>query len=119
MASHNSKFILNNFVLTGVTGIDMSSYIRKYAHYLNEKRETYKLMGFDFCKVKRGFVLIDLNINLKLKIIYRVDFFSRKDDGMLRTMNSEKLLKTLPILQKQLDALVQFDVGIMCFLIFI
>lgn len=87
MASHNSKFILNNFVLTGVQGIDMSSYIRKYAHYLNEKRETYKLMGFDFCKVKRG-----------------------KDDGMLRTMNAEKLLKTLPILQKQLDALVQFDV---------
>jgi len=87
MASHNSKFILNNFVLTGVQGIDMSSYIRKYAHYLNEKRETYKLMGFDFCKVKRG-----------------------KDDGMLRTMTSEKLLKTLPILQKQLDALVQFDI---------
>jgi len=38
---------------------------------------------------------------------------------MLRTMNSEKLLKTLPILQKQLDALVQFDVGIFYFLIFI
>jgi hypothetical protein len=29
----------------------------------------------------------------------------------LRTMTSEKLLKTLPILQKQLDALVQFDVS--------
>jgi hypothetical protein len=55
MASHNSKFTLNNFMdKTGVQGIDMSSYIRKYAHYLNEKRETYKLMGFDFCKVKRG-----------------------------------------------------------------
>jgi hypothetical protein len=59
-----------------------------------------------------------------------------KDDGMLRTMSTEKvpflfqtkrnrvklcfstffflnqkLLKTLPILQKQLDALVQFDVS--------
>jgi hypothetical protein len=33
---------------SGVQGIDMSSYIRKYAHYLNEKRETYKLMGYDF-----------------------------------------------------------------------
>lgn len=88
MASHNSKFILSNFMdRSGTQGIDMSSYIRKYAHYLNEKRETYKLMGYDFCKVKRG-----------------------KDDGMLRTMNTEKLLKTLPILQKQLDALVQFDV---------
>lgn len=88
MASHNSKFILNNFMdKSGIAGIDMSSYIRKYAHYLNEKRETYKLMGFDFCKVKRG-----------------------KDDGMLRTMTAEKLIKALPILQKQLDALVQFDV---------
>lgn len=89
MASHNSKFVLNNFMdKTGVQGIDMSSYIRKYAHYLNEKRETYKLMGFDFCKVKRG-----------------------KEDGILRTMNAEKLVKTLPILQKQLDALVQFDIA--------
>ena len=67
MASHNSKFILNNFVIAGVTGIDMSSYIRKYAHYLNEKRETYKLMGFDFCKVKRGFV--ELNIT-KLCVLF-------------------------------------------------
>jgi len=81
--------MLNNFMdKTGVAGMDMTSYIRKYAHYLNEKRETYKLMGFDFCKVKRG-----------------------KDDGMLRTMSAEKLIKTLPILQKQLDALVQFDVS--------
>ena len=57
MASHNSKFILSTFMdRTGVQGIDMSTYIRKYAHYLNEKRETYKLMGYDFCKVKRGLV---------------------------------------------------------------
>lgn len=88
MASHNSKFALNNFMdRSGTQGIDMSTYIRKYANYLSEKRETYKLMGFDFCKVKRG-----------------------KEDGMLRTMNTEKLLKTLPILQKQLDSLVGFDV---------
>lgn len=37
----------------------------------------------------------------------------RKDDGLLRTMNTEKLLKTLPILQKQVDALIQFDVNIL------
>ena len=28
---------------------------------------------------------------------------------MLRTMNSDKLLKTLPVVQQQLDALVEFD----------
>ena len=33
----------------------------------------------------------------------------RKEDGTLRTMPSEKLLKTLPILQSQLDALLEFD----------
>lgn len=29
----------------------------------------------------------------------------------MRTMNAEKLLKTLPIIQNQLDALLDFDVG--------
>lgn len=33
----------------------------------------------------------------------------RKEDGTLRTMNAEKLLKTLPVLQSQLDALLEFD----------
>lgn len=33
----------------------------------------------------------------------------RKEDGVLRTMNAEKLLKTLPALQAQLDALLEFD----------
>lgn len=32
-----------------------------------------------------------------------------KEDGMLRTMNAEKLLKTIPTLQNQLDALLEFD----------
>jgi phosphatidylinositol-binding clathrin assembly protein len=67
MASHNSKFILSTFMdRTGVQGIDMSTYIRKYAHYLNEKRETYKLMGYDFCKVKRGFVFTIIFLTFKL-----------------------------------------------------
>ena len=38
---------------------------------------------------------------------------------MLRTMSAEKLLKALPILQKQLDALVQCDVINSFFSIFI
>lgn len=33
----------------------------------------------------------------------------RKEDGTLRTMNAEKLLKTLPVLQAQLDSLLEFD----------
>ena len=49
---------------TAMQGLDMSTYIRKYAFYLNEKRETYKLMGYDFCKVKRGSVDLKSTIEL-------------------------------------------------------
>jgi len=34
----------------------MSTYIRRYAKYLNEKAFSYRQMAFDFCKVKRGLV---------------------------------------------------------------
>ena len=35
--------------------------------------------------------------------------FNRKEDGILRTMPADKLLKTLPALQGQIDALLEFD----------
>ena len=57
MASHNH--LLQSTVYIDRTGImagsDMTVYLRRYAAYLNEKREAYKLMGYDFCKIKRGF----------------------------------------------------------------
>lgn len=94
LASSNVSFQLSNFVdKTGVqsavgarTGYDMSPFIRRYAKYLNEKALSYRAVAFDFCKVKRG-----------------------KEEGTLRSMNSENLLKTLPTLQNQLDALLEFD----------
>ncbi|XP_028164118.1 phosphatidylinositol-binding clathrin assembly protein LAP-like [Ostrinia furnacalis] len=64
----------------------MSPFIRRYAKYLNEKALSYRTVAFDFCKVKRG-----------------------KEEGSLRMMNVEKLLKTLPVLQAQLDSLLEFD----------
>jgi len=67
-------------------GYDMSPFIRRYAKYLSEKSTAYRATAFDFCKVKRG-----------------------KDGGTLRTMTGEKLLKTLPTLQAQVDALLEFD----------
>uniref|UniRef100_A0A1B6M7D4 ENTH domain-containing protein n=1 Tax=Graphocephala atropunctata TaxID=36148 RepID=A0A1B6M7D4_9HEMI len=91
LASSNSTFQLSNFLDKGGVqgarvGYDMSPFIRRYAKYLNEKAMSYRTVAFDFCKVKRG-----------------------KEDGVLRTMNAEKLLKTLPALQAQLDALLEFD----------
>ena len=87
LASNNCTFNLGSFIdKAGVQGYDMSTYIRRYSKYLNEKAVSYRSMAFDFCKIRRG-----------------------KDDGVLRKMNSEKLLKTLPCLQHQLDALIEFD----------
>ncbi|XP_023245807.1 phosphatidylinositol-binding clathrin assembly protein LAP isoform X15 [Copidosoma floridanum] len=93
LASSNSTFQLSNFLdKSGVQGgqarigYDMSPFIRRYAKYLNDKAMSYRSVAFDFCKVKRG-----------------------KEEGTLRTMNAEKLLKTLPVLQSQLDSLLEFD----------
>ncbi|XP_063358823.1 phosphatidylinositol-binding clathrin assembly protein LAP isoform X8 [Cydia amplana] len=94
LASSNSTFQLSNFLdKSGVQGAagarigyDMSPFIRRYANYMNEKALSYRTVAFDFCKVKRG-----------------------KEEGSLRMMNAEKLLKTLPVLQAQLDALLEFD----------
>lgn len=66
----------------------MSTHVRRYGRYISEKVYTYRLCAFDFCKVKRG-----------------------KDDGLLRTMPVDKLLKALPILQGQIDALLEFQVN--------
>ncbi|GFT48071.1 phosphatidylinositol-binding clathrin assembly protein LAP [Nephila pilipes] len=87
LASSNCTFQLGCFLdKVGVQSYDMSTFIRRYAKYLNEKAVSYRTVAFDFCKCKRG-----------------------KDDGMLRQMNTEQLLKTLPALQTQLDALLEFD----------
>lgn len=36
------------------TGYDMSTFVRRYANYLNEKAGSYREMGYDFCRLKRG-----------------------------------------------------------------
>ncbi|XP_042196821.1 phosphatidylinositol-binding clathrin assembly protein isoform X2 [Callorhinchus milii] len=86
LASRNTLFNLNNFLdKSAMQGYDMSTFIRRYSRYLNEKALSYRLMAVDFTKMKRG------------------------TDGVMRTMNTEKLLKTLPLIQNQLDALLDFD----------
>ncbi|XP_024058454.1 phosphatidylinositol-binding clathrin assembly protein-like isoform X4 [Terrapene carolina triunguis] len=86
LASRNTLFNLNNYLdKSAMQGYDMSTFIRRYSKYLNEKALSYRLLAVDFTKMKRGI------------------------DGVMRTMNTEKLLKTLPIIQNQLDALLDFD----------
>ncbi|MGH0160702.1 UNVERIFIED_CONTAM: hypothetical protein FKN15_040012 [Acipenser sinensis] len=90
LASRNTLFNLSNFLdKTGSHGYDMSTFIRRYSRYMNEKAFAYRQMAFDFGRVKKGV------------------------DGVMRTMTPEKLLKGMPILQGQIDALLEFDqVGI-------
>ncbi|XP_034412706.1 phosphatidylinositol-binding clathrin assembly protein isoform X4 [Cyclopterus lumpus] len=86
LASRNTLFNLNNFLDKGaLQGYDMSTFIRRYSRYLNEKAMSYRLVAVDFTKMKRGI------------------------DGVMRSMNTEKLIKTLPIIQNQLDALLDFQ----------
>ncbi|XP_053297006.1 phosphatidylinositol binding clathrin assembly protein a isoform X5 [Pleuronectes platessa] len=88
LASRNTLFNLSNFLdKSGLQGYDMSTFIRRYSRYLNEKAVSYRQVAFDFTKVKRG------------------------SDGLMRTMNTEKLLKTIPIIQNQMDVLLDFNVN--------
>ncbi|XP_022527253.1 clathrin coat assembly protein AP180 isoform X2 [Astyanax mexicanus] len=87
LASRTSLFNLSNFIdKTGSHGYDMSTFIRRYARYLNEKAYAYRAMAFDFTRVKKG------------------------ADGVMRTMAPDKLLKAMPALQTQVDTLLEFDV---------
>lgn len=86
LASSNYSFELSTFLdKTATRDFSMSTFIRRYSRYINEKALSYRLLAFDFCKVKRG------------------------NEGVLRVMPIDRLLKTLPILQNQLDALLEFD----------
>lgn len=87
LASSNCSLQLGSFLdKSGIHGYDMTPFIHRYSRYINEKSLSYRTVAFDFCKVKRG-----------------------KEDGVLRTMAANKLLKTLPVLQSQIDALLEFD----------
>ncbi|XP_016390832.1 clathrin coat assembly protein AP180-like isoform X3 [Sinocyclocheilus rhinocerous] len=87
LASRTSLFNLSNFIdKTGSHGYDMSTFIRRYARYLNEKAYAYRAMAFDFIRVKKG------------------------ADGVMRTMAPDKLLKAMPALLTQVDTLLEFDV---------
>ncbi|XP_032373907.1 clathrin coat assembly protein AP180 isoform X8 [Etheostoma spectabile] len=87
LSSRNTLFNLANFLdKTGSHGYDMSTFIRRYSRYLNEKSFAYRQMSFDFVRVKKG------------------------AEGVFRTMSVEKLLKGMPTLQSQIDSLLDFEV---------
>lgn len=64
----------------------MSIFIRRYARYINAKALSYRTVAFDFTKVKR-----------------------ESEANQLKQMSVEKLVKIIPALQGQIDALLEFD----------
>lgn len=48
--------VLMNGLFLFILGYDMSTFVRRYSNYLNEKASSYRVMGYDFCRVKRGYV---------------------------------------------------------------
>lgn len=48
--------------------------------------------------------------SLPISRLFAVACPSARADGVMRTMNTEKLIKTLPTIQNQLDALLDFQV---------
>ncbi|KAL7669181.1 hypothetical protein ACOME3_009847 [Neoechinorhynchus agilis] len=87
IASYSQRFQLGQFWdRSSLTGFEMSTHIRKYAAYLDGKREAYRINGFDLCRIKRG----------------------REDGGTLARMPFEKLSKVTPIIQTQIDAITGF-----------
>ncbi|KAK2491886.1 hypothetical protein MC885_006752, partial [Smutsia gigantea] len=86
LASRNSLLTLHNFLdLSVIEGYAMSTFIRRYSKYLNEKLLAYRMIASDITKIKRG------------------------TDGMMRTMNTRDLLNTLSVIQTQFDALLGFN----------
>uniref|UniRef100_A0A6G1SFD5 Phosphatidylinositol-binding clathrin assembly protein LAP n=1 Tax=Aceria tosichella TaxID=561515 RepID=A0A6G1SFD5_9ACAR len=85
LATSNHSFELNDFMdRTTPQGYGMSTFVRRYAKYINNKIGSYKALAIDLCKIKPG-----------------------KDNG-LRTMNMENLCKTLPVVHNQFDSLLDF-----------
>lgn len=129
----------------------MSTFIRRYGRYLNEKAFAYRQMAFDFTRVKKGYVnrgyhslcwtspsayqwdlvihqftsLVKCSFSLICTYLALCAMAGPNPgeylifsllcplsaEGVMRTMTTEKLLKGMPVLQTQIDTLLEFDVS--------
>jgi len=86
-ASRTLLFSLQNFDdRSGVQGYDMSQFVRRYGRYLNSKAASYRTVAYDFTRKRNG-----------------------DSTQSFKSMPTDALLKTLPILQEQIDALIEFN----------
>lgn len=86
LATSNHSFELAEFMDRSTPlGYNMSTFVRRYAKYINDKSLSYRTLAIDLCKIRSG------------------------NDNALRTMNMDNLSKTLPIVQSQFDSLLEFS----------
>ncbi|CAL8083824.1 unnamed protein product [Calicophoron daubneyi] len=95
IASNNSHFYLPSLSDRGTFQTHgVGAFIRPYAKYLDEKAASYREIATDLCRAKLG----------------KGDkWVVRKEDGDIRNMPQNKLFKTLPVIERQLDSLLAFD----------
>uniref|UniRef100_A0A2K5ZNQ5 Synaptosome associated protein 91 n=1 Tax=Mandrillus leucophaeus TaxID=9568 RepID=A0A2K5ZNQ5_MANLE len=95
LASRNTLFNLSNFLdKSGSHGYDMSTFIRRYSRYLNEKAFSYRQMAFDFARVKKGYVFVHPNeltngvINAAFMLLFKdlIKLFACYNDGVINLL---------------------------------
>jgi len=110
-------------------GHNMSIFLRRYARYINNKIQTYRSLGVDFCRIgyfqgdhktdnqdsyDSDYHQYDERKQNALKNSYYVcnedsTGFNIGQTTKLKTMPPEQLLRVLPIIQNQFDLLLAFD----------
>lgn len=85
LASSNHSFVIDGSLdKIASKGFAMSTFIRRYSVYIDQKSLAYKCLAIDLCRKPRS------------------------KSNLLREMPITTLLKTLPVAQKQLDVLLDF-----------
>uniref|UniRef100_A0A8C7A6H6 Phosphatidylinositol binding clathrin assembly protein n=1 Tax=Neovison vison TaxID=452646 RepID=A0A8C7A6H6_NEOVI len=91
LASRNTLFNLSNFLdKSGLQGYDMSTFIRRYSRYLNEKAVSYRQVAFDFTKVKRvnSNELTNGVINAAFMLLFKdaIRLFAAYNEGIINLL---------------------------------
>ncbi|KAG8124076.1 hypothetical protein E2320_019433 [Naja naja] len=88
LASRNTLFNLSNFLdKSGSHGYDMSTFIRRYSRYLNEKAFSYRQMAFDFARVHPN-ELTNGVINAAFMLLFKdlIKLFACYNDGVINLL---------------------------------
>lgn len=106
-----------------ILGYNMSIFLRRYSRYINNKIQTYRSLGMDFCRIshpqqQRHKHQDTYYYNYIPAPSAAAPYYVCQDESLesnqnpalqLKTMPPEQLLKVIPIIQAQFDSLLAFD----------